>query len=443
MCCIPTACRRIGARRRAAAVQQRSHTAVAGMRCTADAVCAEHSALSRTRLTLASGKPEAARLPGCCLPVAGEDRGCVRYSAEVSRKRRFGHQAARISAGAGQRCACAAMPSGVSHESTSLTRPGAAGAYGNVSLYKWKPGAKVHINGEMVERSGLVAVKSLLPTAAHNEQAIGDFKAEMSMLSRLSHSCLVGCIGSGTYKDAKSGEELLFLAMEAVTGGDLRNAVLKAMQNPKAYNDADVTRWVHGVARGLHYLHTRSPMIIHRDLKLENVLLDAQWNAKITDLGLIKALVRPKAFEPQVSATDTYEMTGGTGSLRYLSPENFLGKPYNEKSDIYSLSIILWELLARKPLLFMRSKRIAHGRVEYTARLWATDAAREGVRAEVLPQWPGELCKLMTQCWSADPASRPSAREIVEKLQPLLEPERFTDPSKAVADASGGCCAVQ
>ena len=74
--------------------------------------------------------------------------------------------------------------------------------------------------------------------------------------------------------------------------------------------------------------------------------------------------MRPKASEAQGGADDRYEMTGGTGSLRYLSPENFLGKPYNEKADIYSLSIIMWELLARKPLLFMRSKRVGHARVE-------------------------------------------------------------------------------
>ena len=61
-------------------------------------------------------------------------------------------------------------------------------------------------------------------------------------------------------------------------------------------------------------------------------------------------------------------MTGGTGSLRYLSPENFLGKPYNETADTYSFSIIVWELLARKPLLFMRSKRVGHARVECASR---------------------------------------------------------------------------
>ena len=76
-----------------------------------------------------------------------------------------------------------------------------------------------------------------------------------------------------------------------------------------------------------------------------------------------------------MSANDTYEMTGGTGSLRYLSPENFLGKPYNEKSDVYSFSIIMWELLARKPLLFMRSKRVGHARVECTTRCFVACAA--------------------------------------------------------------------
>jgi serine/threonine protein kinase len=62
--------------------------------------------------------------------------------------------------------------------------------------------------------------------------------------------------------------------MEAVTGGDLRNTVLNSMSNPKLYGEPDVVRWCHDIARGLHYLHTRSPIVIHRDMKLENVLLD-------------------------------------------------------------------------------------------------------------------------------------------------------------------------
>lgn len=150
-----------------------------------------------------------------------------------------------------------------------------AGSYGEVALYRWKPNATVKLaNGEEMPRTGLVAVKSLLPAANSSPTALADFKRETAILSRLSHSCLVGCIGSGEFPDPKTGAPLLFLAMEAVTGGDLRNIVLDAMMKPALYKDADVVRWCHDIARGLHYLHTRSPMVIHRDLKLENVLLD-------------------------------------------------------------------------------------------------------------------------------------------------------------------------
>lgn len=77
-----------------------------------------------------------------------------------------------------------------------------------------------------------------------------------------------------------------------------------------------------------------------------------------------------------------------------------------------------------------------------TPKLWATDAARENVRPELYPNWPAPLCALMTECWDADPARRPSSRLVVERLHPMLQPELFTDPTKAKADA-GGCCAVQ
>jgi hypothetical protein len=78
-----------------------------------------------------------------------------------------------------------------------------------------------------------------------------------------------------------------------------------------------------------------------------------------------------------------------------------------------------------------------------TPRLWATDAAKDNVRPELMPEWPLALCALMTECWDADPACRPSFRLIVERLHPMLQPALFTDPALKAADASGGCCAVQ
>jgi len=76
-----------------------------------------------------------------------------------------------------------------------------------------------------------------------------------------------------------------------------------------------------------------------------------------------------------------------------------------------------------------------------TPKLWALDAAKDNVRPELRPEWPAALRTLMAECWDADPARRPSARVVVEKLHPMLQPALFTDPTKA--PASDGCCSVQ
>ena len=154
-----------------------------------------------------------------------------------------------------------------------------------------------------------------------------------------------------------------------------------------------------------------------------------------------------------------------------MAPESFLGKPATETIDHYSFSIIMWELLARTMLLFMRTKKVEHYKVEYVAarfrgaaramerdgltdiratghrytpKLWATDAAA-GVRPEQPEAWPPALRQLMRECWSADPEERPSMKVVMDRLEQMLEPQKFTDPTKkgAAAGADGGCCALQ
>lgn len=152
-----------------------------------------------------------------------------------------------------------------------------SGAYGAVALFRWQPGLTVTTpDGLTLPRQGTVAVKSLLPSVTRDPQAVSDFRAEVELLSKLSHSCLVRCFGTGLRPPAKGSTfPMLFVAMEAVTGGDLRSVVVRAQDGfPGLYSNNDVVRWAHDMARGLHYLHSRTPMIVHRDLKLETVLLD-------------------------------------------------------------------------------------------------------------------------------------------------------------------------
>ena len=180
-----------------------------------------------------------------------------------------------------------------------------AGAFGEVALFRWQPGTTFTTpDGLTLERTGTVAVKSLLPSVTRDPVAVADFRAEVQLLSKLAHSCLVVCYGTGMRPPNKGshGLPMLFVAMESVTGGDLRSIVVRAMNGaPRVYHNADVVRWAHDMARGLHYLHTRKPMIVHRDLKLENVLLDERWSAKLTDFGLAKSILTTRETEASVS----------------------------------------------------------------------------------------------------------------------------------------------
>lgn len=142
------------------------------------------------------------------------------------------------------------------------------------------------------------------------------------------------------------------------------------------------------------------------------------WNIKVTDFGLVKTIMRDVKTAAERSKTgedprdqpgfqEYYELTGGTGSYKYMAPEVFLSLPANEKVDQYSYAICIWELVARKPLLFHRFRKSAQGgKVEYTPKTWAEEAAR-GKRAELPSAWPNVIrCRALP---AREPATQPLA----------------------------------
>lgn len=110
-------------------------------------------------------------------------------------------------------------------------------------------------------------------------------------------------------------------------------------------------------------------------------------------------------------------MTGFTGSVRYMSPEVGTGKPYNEKVDVYSFSILLWYFMALEPPFGL-----------YTEKM-ILEGVPQGKRPVLMDPWPEGINKLMNMCWSNKIKSRPSFDTVMRLLK---EEVAAVDPTRTM-----------
>lgn len=132
---------------------------------------------------------------------------------------------------------------------------------------------------------------------------------------------------------------------------------------------------------------------------------DYEGRVKLFDFGLAKEL-DPK----QKTTNGLYQMSGGTGSRRFMAPEVALSEPYNESCDVYSFSILLWELLTLDKAFGWLSPD------EHRER-----CVKNGERLELRASWSATLKALLEGCWSRDISSRPSAREVYKLIQQEID----------------------
>jgi serine/threonine protein kinase len=162
-----------------------------------------------------------------------------------------------------------------------------------------------------------VAIKIPKPSKLESKDA---FLAEARRVARLKHESIVPVHDVGVEGDT------CFIVTEYVEGGSLADKLVSG-RIPRE----QALRWVSEIADALEYAHLNG--VIHRDVKPANVLIDHHGRAKLADFGIAH------------SATKTGEFAPSLGTLRYMSPEQLEGKPSDHRSDLYSLGVVLYEVL--------------------------------------------------------------------------------------------------
>ncbi|KMT02801.1 hypothetical protein BVRB_8g193850 [Beta vulgaris subsp. vulgaris] len=250
-----------------------------------------------------------------------------------------------------------------------------------------------------------VAVKSLKPDGLQGHR---EWVAEVDFLGELHHPNLVKLIGYCSEDDQR------LLVYEFMTRGSLENHLFRRTM-PLSWSSR--MKIALGAAKGLAFLHGNREPVIYRDFKTSNILLDLEFNAKLSDFGLAKA--GPQGDKTHVS-------TRVVGTYGYAAPEYVMTGHLTSKSDVYSFGVVLLEILTGRRSMDKKRPSGEQNLVTW-ARPYLTDKRKlyhiVDPRLELNYSIKGvqKVSQLSYSCLNRDPKSRPSMDEIVKVLIPLLD----------------------
>ncbi|XP_066239827.1 serine/threonine-protein kinase Nek3 isoform X2 [Saccopteryx leptura] len=235
--------------------------------------------------------------------------------------------------------------------------------------------------------------------------ATQDSRKEAVLLAKMKHPNIVA------FKESFEAEGHLYIVMEYCDGGDLMQKIQH--RKGKLFPENMILNWFTQMCLGVNHIHKKH--VLHRDIKSKNIFLTQNGKVKLGDFGSARLLSSPMAF------ACTY-----VGTPYYVPPEIWESMPYNNKSDIWSLGCILYELCTLKH--------------PFQANSWKSLILKicQGSMNPLPSHYSYELQHLIKQIFKRNPSDRPSATTLLSRgilnrlIQKCLPPEIVTEYSNQI-----------
>ena len=293
-----------------------------------------------------------------------------------------------------------------------------------------------HVPGQHLPRMGdprkqqppKLALKRLKSSLNKKRYALGaaDLNSEVSLLANLRHPNIITVYGVGYDSGSDSGhtDRISFVLLDQLRC-TLKNKLymwrerrgMGMLISRSELNELWLERTVilMRIASAVEFLHANG--VAHRDLHPHNIGFDGDDTPKLFDFGLARVVgnkrLPPGTIPSKVGLLDDddakYQMTGNTGTIRYMAPEIALGEQYGLKVDVYSLAIVFHEVLSLlKPF------------ANVSPTTFTSTVSIKNYRPSIDACWPDGIKHMMNRMWDGKSANRPPSREIVAVLESLL-----------------------